>query len=243
MANKTTKGIDVSVHNGTIDFNKVKAAGYDFVILRAGYGRDISQKDNTFERNYKNAKAAGLQVGAYWYSYATSPADAAKEAQTCLQAIAGKAFEMPIYFDLEEQSQTSKGGAYCRQLIDKFCQEMEAAGYYAGVYTSASVANALPSGTDSRYAMWIAHWGVKSPSYTGRYGMWQHTSTASVSGINGNVDGDIAYIDYETVMREQGLNGFPMPKKTPTVETEPAKSASHVITVQFDGETIFTKEV
>lgn len=243
MANKVTKGIDVSVHNGTIDFNKVKAAGYDFVILRAGYGRDISQKDNTFERNYKNAKAAGLQVGAYWYSYATSPADAAKEAQACLQAIAGKCFEMPIYFDLEEASQTSKGGAYCRQLIDRFCQEMEAAGYYAGVYTSASVANSLPSGTDSRYAMWIAHWGVKSPSYTGRYGMWQHTSTASVSGINGSVDGDIAYIDYETVMREQGLNGYDKPKKTPTVKAEPAKSANHVITVQFDGEVIFTKEV
>ena len=64
MANKTTKGIDVSVHNGAIDFKKVKAAGYDFVILRAGYGRDMSQKDETFERNYKNAKAAGLQVGA-----------------------------------------------------------------------------------------------------------------------------------------------------------------------------------
>lgn len=243
MANKTTKGIDVSIHNGNIDFNKVKAAGYDFVILRAGYGREISQKDTTFEKNYKNAKAAGLQVGAYWYSYAESPADAKKEAQACLQAIAGKCFEMPIYFDLEEKSQTSQGGAYCRQLIDKFCTTLEAAGYYAGVYTSASVANSLPSGTDSRYAMWIAHWGVKSPSYTGHYGMWQHTSTASVSGISGNVDGDIAYIDYETVMREQGLNGFPMPKKTPTVKAEPAKSANHVITVQYDGETIFTKEV
>ena len=71
LANKTAKGIDVSVHNGNIDFQKVKAAGYDFVILRAGYGREITQKDSTFEKNYKNAKAAGLQVGAYWYSYAT----------------------------------------------------------------------------------------------------------------------------------------------------------------------------
>ena len=245
MANKTTKGIDVSVHNGGIDFNKVKAAGYDFVILRAGYGREINQIDDTFQKNYKNAKAAGLQVGAYWYSYAVSPADAKKEAQACLQALAGKCFEMPIYFDLEEASQLSKGGTYCRQLIDAFCQTIEAAGYYAGVYTSASAANGLPSGTDSRYAMWIAHWGVKSPSYTGRYGMWQHTSTASVSGISGNVDGDICYIDYETVIRENGLNGFTKPKKTTntTTKAEPAKSANHVITVQFDGETIFTKEV
>ena len=146
---------------------------------------------------------------------------------------------MPIYFDLEEKSQIQKGGAYCRQLIDKFCTTLEAAGYYAGVYTSASAANSLPGGTDSRYAMWIAHWGVKSPSYTGHYGMWQHTSTASVSGISGNVDGDIAYIDYETVMREQGLNGFPVPNKTPVI----TKSENHVITVQYDGETIFTKEV
>lgn len=243
MANKITKGIDVSIHNGTINFNKVKAAGYDFVIIRAGYGREISQKDSNFERNYKNAKAAGLQVGAYWYSYATSPADAAKEAQACLQVLAGKCFEMPIYFDLEETSQTSKGGKYCRQLIDSFCQNIESSGYYAGVYTSASVANSLPGGTDRRYAMWIAHWGVKSPSYTGFYGMWQHTATASVSGISGDVDGDIAYIDYERLMREHGLNGFQLPKKNTTIKVEPTKSENHVITIQVDGETLFTKEI
>ena len=99
------KGIDVSQHQGNIDFGKVKAAGYDFVIIRAGYGKYASQKDPYFEQNYAGAKAAGLNVGAYWYSYADSTANAKLEAEACLQVIKGKTFEYPIYFDLEERSQ------------------------------------------------------------------------------------------------------------------------------------------
>ena len=76
-----SKGIDVSKHNGTIDWAKVKASGkVDFAIIRAGYGKSISQKDAQFERNYAGAKAAGLPVGAYWYSYALTPAEAEAEA-------------------------------------------------------------------------------------------------------------------------------------------------------------------
>lgn len=97
------KGIDVSTFQGNIDFKKVKASGIDFVILRAGYGRETSQKDAKFEQNYKNAKAAGLKVGAYWYSYADSVEDAKKEAEACISVIKGKQFEYPIYFDLEEK--------------------------------------------------------------------------------------------------------------------------------------------
>lgn len=103
------KGIDVSVHNGSIDWQKVKNAGIQFAILRAGYGRELSQKDARFEENYKNAKAAGTLVGAYWYSYAMSEDEARLEANVFLSVIKGKQFEMPVYFDLEEKKQFDLG--------------------------------------------------------------------------------------------------------------------------------------
>ena len=96
------KGIDVSSWQGNIDFGKVKASGIDFVIIRAGYGREVSQIDKCFVQNYNAAKVAGLDVGAYWYSYADSAEDAVKEAKACMEVIKGKKFEYPIYFDLEK---------------------------------------------------------------------------------------------------------------------------------------------
>ena len=103
------KGIDVSVHNGNIDWNRVKSAGIDFAILRAGYGRVASQKDEKFEANYAGAKAAGVPVGAYWYSYATTPDEAKLEAEVCVSILRGKQFEYPIWFDLEERSALNTG--------------------------------------------------------------------------------------------------------------------------------------
>ncbi|HOC34819.1 MAG TPA: GH25 family lysozyme, partial [Ruminococcus flavefaciens] len=103
------KGIDVSVHNGNIDWGKVKADGIDFAILRAGYGRLVSQKDERFEQNYAGAKAVGLPIGAYWYSYAMTPEEAELEADVFLSVIKGKRFEMPVYFDLEEKKQFDLG--------------------------------------------------------------------------------------------------------------------------------------
>ena len=99
------KGIDVSVHNGKIDWQKVRAAGIDFAILRAGYGRLASQRDNRFKENYAGAKAAGIPVGAYWYSYAMSEDEARLEADVFLSVIKGKQFEFPVYYDVEEKKQ------------------------------------------------------------------------------------------------------------------------------------------
>lgn len=96
-------GIDVSEWQGHVDFNAVKASGVKFVLIRAGYGRSASQEDRYFAEHYTQAKAAGLQVGAYWYSYAVSPADAANEARACLTVLGNRHFDFPIYFDLEEK--------------------------------------------------------------------------------------------------------------------------------------------
>ena len=188
-------GIDVSQWQGNIDFNKVKASGVDFVIIHAGYGRNISQKDPYFEQNYQRAKAAGLNVGAYWYSYANSAVDAKREAAACLQAIKGKTFEYPIYFDLEERSQFNKGAAFCSSLVTAFCDAIEKAGYFAGLYISRSpLTQYITANVQKRYALWVAEYGAKL-NYNGSVGMWQNSSSWRVPGINGNVDHDYSYID------------------------------------------------
>ena len=205
------KGIDVSQWQGDIDFGKVRSAGVDFVIIRAGYGRYISQKDPTFEDNYRKAKSAGLNVGAYWYSYAASEADARAEAAVCMEAIRGKQFEYPIYFDLEEKSQFSRGKAFCSALVTAFCGELEKSGYFAGLYISRSpLQTYITSEVANRYALWVAEYGSKC-NYGGAYGMWQYTSTGKVSGVNGACDCDYAYTDYPSIIKNGGFNGFAKP--------------------------------
>lgn len=132
------KGIDVSVHNGSIDWQKVKNAGIQFAILRAGYGREMSQKDARFEENYRNAKATGIPVGAYWYSYAMSEDEARLEADVFLSVIKGKQFEMPVYFDLEEKKQFDLGKEKVSAIMRAFLERVESAGYFTGLYGSAS---------------------------------------------------------------------------------------------------------
>ena len=122
------KGIDVYKGQGDIDFAKVKADGFDFVIIQAGYGKYAKQKDMLFERNYTNAKRNGMHVGAYWYSYATSAADALQEAKVFVEIIKGKQFDMPVAFDIEERSQASLSASVVGDIIDTFCKYVEAAG-------------------------------------------------------------------------------------------------------------------
>lgn len=200
------KGIDVSHWQGDIDFNKVKASGIDFVIIRAGYG--VGHVDEFFKENYRKAKEAGLNIGAYWYSYASSDSEAVLEAQSCVNILSGKSFEYPIYFDLEEKSQLNRGRAFCDSLITSFCNKLENCGYYAGFYTSLSAANNLVSShIGERYALWIAQWNTHC-DYQGSYGLWQYSSSGSVGGIAGRVDMDYAHVDYPSVIKNAGLNGY-----------------------------------
>ena len=202
------KGIDVSVHNGSINWNQVKNDGIQFAILRAGYGREASQKDQCFEEYYRNAKAVGMPVGSYWYSYATSVEEARIEAQVCISIIKGKQFEYPIYFDLEEQSAFNTGKANCSAMVRAFCGELEKAGYFAGLYMSRSPFNSyMEEDIKTRYALWLAEYGSQL-NYSGAVGMWQKSSTGRVSGINGNVDMNECYIDYAGKIKPAGLNGF-----------------------------------
>lgn len=200
------KGIDVSVWQGNIDFNKVKAAGIDFVIIRAGYGN--GNKDKWFDENYRKAKAVGLHIGAYWYSYATSADGAKQEAQSCAKILSGKRLDYPVYFDIEEKSQLARGKNFCSSLITAFCTELERLGYYAGFYTSLSSLNSVVSdAVKKRFTVWVAQWSNKC-SYSGSYGVWQYSSKGKVNGISGNVDMDYSYIDFPSAIKNGGFNGY-----------------------------------
>lgn len=199
------KGIDVSKHQGNIDWSRVKV---DFAIIRAGYGKELSQKDSKFEENYAGCKKNNIPCGVYWYSYATSVEDAKKEAKTCLEVIKGKKFEFPIYFDLEEKRQFDLGKKVCSEIVQAFCDIIEKAGYYAGLYCSTYyLTNFVTERVRNRYAIWVAQYNDKC-TYSGQYGIWQKSSEGKINGISGNVDIDECYIDYESIIKEKGLNGF-----------------------------------
>lgn len=210
-----TQGLDISLAQGyNVDFNKIKAAGYDFVILRAGYGSALKypkQFDGTFEGNYKKAKAAGLKVGAYWFTYCTTTAGAQEEAKAFVSALKGKQFEMPVYMDIEEAAQFNTGKTNCSNMAKVFCDYMEKAGYYAGIYCSTFWGNNyLSNDVRARYAYWCADWGSKC-NYTGAYGIWQN-GTAYVSNCGtGAMDHDYCYVDYPSIIKSKGLNGFSKP--------------------------------
>lgn len=210
------KGIDVSEWQGHIDFSRVKQSGVQFVIIRAGYGNTPRQKDKYFEEHYAQAKAAGLLIGAYWYSYASSASDAAIEAQACLTVLGKRHFDYPIYFDLEEAWQFKQGRAFCDSLVRCFCNTLEAHGCYAGLYISRSpLQNYISTAVAQRYATWIAEYGPRC-NYSGPIGIWQHSSTGLVPRVNGNCDLDVAYIDYAAVINKHTAQAKPA-KKSPSV--------------------------
>lgn len=203
------KIIDVSKHNGTIDWAKVKTSGVDGVIIRAGYGRYISQKDKTFDSNYAGAIAAGLHVGTYWYSYAETPAEAKLEAEVFLEAIKGKKFDMPVYYDIEEPKHVKLGKTMCTAMAESFCATMEKAGNFCGIYSFDSFFSTnLNANIPSKYSAWVARVGGKKPQDCTNYGMWQYSWTANISGISGNVDISECYKDFPTIIKNAGLNGY-----------------------------------
>ena len=208
------KGIDISTYQRNVDFKKLKAAGVNFVILRAGYGNALAypnQYDDMFESHYKNAKAAGLNVGAYWYLYATTVSGAQQEAKSFLKALKGKKFEYPVYIDLEERSQFNTGRTNCSNMVRAFCDILENAGYWSGLYISRNpLQNYITPEVANRYSLWVAEYASKC-NYNGQVDIWQYTSSARYNGFNGNLDGDYSYKDYPTLIKNAGKNGYTKP--------------------------------
>lgn len=217
-------GIDVSQWQGRIEWQRVET---DFVIIRAGYGRLISQKDTEFETNYVGARSHGIPCGAYWFSYAVTPEEARAEADACLSVIRGKQFEYPIYYDVEDSRILSLGKSAVSGIIRAFMDRIERAGYFAGLYMSADdLAAYADEDIRRRYAVWVADYNTDRPDYDGTYGMWQKSSTGRIDGISGNVDIDEAFEDYPEIIRNAGLNG-----------SDPTRK-EHSLTIIIDGETI-----
>lgn len=236
------QGIDVSHHQGTIDWQKVKSSGkVDFVLMRAGYGE--SGKDSQFERNYLECKKMGIPVGVYWYTYAKDAATALREAKKFEAALQGKQIDLPVFLDIEENATFNSGKS--KEIVETFCSYIESKGYYTGVYSSTATFNQYLSGVTARWCGWCADWRDKC-YYTQPYVIWQKSSRGRVDGVIGYVDldefkDDGAFEKIQHVVHECGLNGYP---KTGTpVEEKKEGAVKHKLVVLLDGVVIFTKEV
>lgn len=208
----TIRGIDVSKWQGTINWTSAAKDGVRFAMLRSSYGDGSSAyvnngTDPMFAANYKNSKAAGVPIGAYHYSYASSTEDAAREADFLISQLKGRRFEYPVAVDIEDS--TAQGGLDVKTRTDialVYLTKLKAAGYYPMLYSNK---NWLTTQFDNRitaYDRWVAEWSG-TLTYPGAT-LWQHSATGTVKGISGPVDLDKSFVDYPGKIKALHLNGY-----------------------------------
>lgn len=230
-----TKIIDVSAYQPNIDYEKVKVAGIGGVILRCGYtgwGSSHSlNADKCFEKHYAGFQAAGVPVGAYYYSTADTADFAKKEAEFVQSLLKGKRFELPIYYDLENnERQSNLSKALLTEIADTFCADMEAAGYFVGVYANTSwfTGKLDHAALSAKYTIWLADYRGSNANRTLRRDIWQYTSKGSVNGVSGNVDVSECYRDFPSIIKAAGLNGCGKEASTPATAPKP-EAASYTV--------------
>lgn len=214
------KGLDVSEFQGEVDWERVKAAGYKFAMLRAGYGYNTIDKQ--FRRNASECNRIGLPVGVYWFCYAFSPEKAVQEADGCIDIISEYRLDYPVCYDIEQASADyiEKQGvsftpALAKNVVKSFCDRIEAKGYYAMFYTNRNFLDTyLGTELSKRYAYWYARYADRFDGTD--CGIWQYTSTGSVPGITGNVDLDLGYTNYPSVIKKAGLNHLSASSPSPS---------------------------
>jgi GH25 family lysozyme M1 (1,4-beta-N-acetylmuramidase) len=189
------KCIDISEWNCDINFNKVRNTGVTCVIIRAGYGKDPNQEDNKFQEYYRQAKSAGLNVGAYWYSYATSVDAAKAEVKNCMNTIGGKQFDLPVFLDVEEYRQAVLPRRTLTDIISAFCDGIKSYGYDVGMYSAKSmlVDSAYPDELSSKYLIWIAAPNTSYSDLPSYVDLWQYSWNGKVDGIRNDVDLNYIY--------------------------------------------------
>lgn len=205
--------IDVSRYQGTIDWAQVAAAGYKGAMLKTvSTNRKLSKRsdglyiDPTFEANYRNAKAAGLDVGVYYYTYATSEAMADAELALVRQAVYGKELTMPLAVDVEENKLKPMSTLDLTNLTAYALEQVEKMGFYAQLYTYTGYKYELDMARlSSRWDVWLADYTGKTPKVDFKYNAHQHTSKGSVPGISGNVDLNVTTLNYPRIIRKKGL--------------------------------------
>ena len=196
----TAQGIDVSEHQGRINWDAVKASGIDFAILRVGFGAPSfgGRVDYQFNRNISECERLGIPYGVYIYSYAWDDQQAADEASMVINCLSGHNPRLPVYYDLEDNSIIADGrqaGLASRAQV--FCNSISAAGFKPGIYANLNWFNSILTDSvfkSSSWDHWIAQYNPRC-DYTGNYSFWQYSSSGKVSGINGNVDMNYAYVD------------------------------------------------
>ena len=225
-----TKIIDVSEYQPNIDYEKVKAAGIGGAILRCGYtgwgSSHCLNADKCFEKHYAGFQAAGVPVGAYYYSTADTVDFAKKEAEFVQSLLKGKRFELPIYYDLENNERQGKlSKALLTEIADTFCSAMEDAGYFVGVYANTSwfTGKLDHAALSAKYTIWLADYRGSNANKTLKRDIWQYSSTGNVDGINGNVDQNECYRDFPSIIQTAGLNGY-QTVKPPAVRTYTVKA-------------------
>lgn len=229
-------GIDVSKWQGNFNFKKAKAEGVKFAILRGAYS---TSKDVKFEQYYNACKALNLPVGVYHYSMAKTVSEARTEANFLINnVLKGKQFEYPVYMDVEDKVQKALGKDLLTDIVIAFCDTLEKAGYYVGIYSSASFfATYMHESKLERFDKWIAQW-AKSCTYKGNYGMWQfggETNKIRSNKIAGvTCDQNYAFVDYPKIIKEKGLNGF---KNNTAIEgnSKPSKDVTEIAYEVIDG--------
>lgn len=242
------KYIDISAHQGVVDFEKVKGH-VDGIMLRAGYGKN--NIDKQFVRNVTECNRLGIPCGAYWFSYAYTVEMAKNEANYFLNAVKPYTMELPLAFDYEYDSYNygKKQGAnitatLVKNMTNAFCQEIEGNGYWCMLYSNGDYINTyFGSLAGDRYDLWYAAWpksvDVNKPPRA--CGIWQWGSS-SVPGISGKVDTDEAYRDYATYLRQHGFNHLvpnkpvEIPKEEPKVNdttTVPAQEPWYTKTIEW----------
>ena len=218
------RGIDVSRWNHQIDtasgeylpldWQKIKSAGFDFVIIKAGSTK--SGKEPTFEMDYAGARAAGLDVGAYFYTYSSTIDGIKSDTSLLLEYLYGKQFEYPIYFDLEDSSLISLGKSTLTELCEVFICTMQRNGYYSALYTNNNwLKNILDTSRIlSLFDIWYARYPLtdtpawNEEKYGKQLSMWQYTQTGEIEGIEGYFDINLCYRNYADIMKKWNLNGF-----------------------------------
>lgn len=250
--------VDVSSYNETIDWQKVYDAGIDYAYIRCGYrgyASSLLNEDKYFETNYKNAKAAGLKVGVYFYSQATTLSDSTTEASFVLELLKNRQLDLPVAMDVEYAEENGKkiGRLYeahllsfaQTEIINNFCRKIEAAGYKAILYCNTDMMTNHVSELLLNYPLWLAEYS-KTPKYSGSYTMWQFSNKLKLDGIPFLSDVSVYYTAKPSTGESTTAapattqpSGTPANPVTPTQAPATTQLAEQT-TSMFDMESIFT---
>ena len=252
-----SEGLDISEHQSGMNIQKIKDAGFDYVILRAGVKLNAgsNRKDYNFEEFYTAARKAGLDIGTYYYSQAKSVAEAKEEAKCFLEYIKGKTFEYPVYLDFESSSVRDYLGSSASKATEicyAFMDVMRDAGYLVGLYGYASwfdpgyggwMASALDDNIGKKYEFWMANYfnnmlpeNDRTKNYKNKYGMYQYTSSKTISGWSGKLDHNVCYKDYPSIVKKYGFNGYDS-EASSVIKYDTAKSVLKMTTTLKEGST------